>query len=485
MRFNKLIRLAFQTLSRRKFHGTTERSSNWRGVIEKELESGIPKENDSVSIYRVPPNMLRVDPKAYTPNNISIGPYHHGAPHLQDMEPLKRKFFHRLFNPNGVNGAKLDEAFKFLEEQEVNVRKCYMGEIKQNSDEFLQMMLIDGSFIIQLLRDLSQNQFRQVPCLNRWMLPTLRRELIMLENQIPLFVLNKLFELTDNYSPKQQSMSVNDLAFRFFYRLLQSDSGKIPECYQVYKYEIQHVLDLLRYNIRRPKVNGEEVSRGTQKQMIHSAKELKESGVKIKADENRELLDISFGRKWGIVTRELTIPSLHISDHRGTVFRNIVAFEKCHKRCNPDVTTYMFFFNRLINSADDVTLLHHKGVLYHSLGNDERVADLINDITKEIAPDMNESYLHKVVNETNKYFDTRYAKTRSSLVRNYLTSWTVGISTLGAILALYFTFIQTICGFVDAFNSLEDEKLSDIFIKALILPFRDIFSVVFDPDGKA
>ncbi|XP_027338345.1 UPF0481 protein At3g47200-like [Abrus precatorius] len=346
------------------------------------------------------------------------------------------------------------------------------------------MMLIDASFIIQLLRDLSHNQFKQVPSLSRWMLPTIRRELIMLENQLPLFVLNKLFELTNNSRPDQPSTNLNDLAFRFFYRLLQSDSSHIPECYQAYKFEIEHVLDLLRYNIRPPNVKGEEVSRGIQKQMIHSATELKDAGVKIKVDEDRELLDITFGRKWGVLTRELTIPRVHISDHRGTVFRNIVAFEKCHKRCNPDVTTYLFFFNRLINSANDVALLHGKGILHHSLGNDERVADLINDIAKEITPDMNESYLYKVVNEANKYFDTMYGRTRASIVRNYLTSWTVGISTVGALLALYFTFIQTICGFADALKALEDKKFSAIFRKALILPFRDTVSAVFDTDEE-
>ena len=102
--------------------------------------------------------------------------------------------------------------------------------------------------------------------------------------------------------------------------------------------------------------------------------------------------------------REFTIPPLHISDHRGTVFRNIVAFEMCHKRCYPDMTTYIFFFYRLINSADDVALLHYKGVPNHSLGSNELVAELINNIAKEIVPDMNESYLHEMVNKANKYF---------------------------------------------------------------------------------
>lgn len=184
-------------------------------------------------------------------------------------------------------------------------------------------------------------------------------------------------------------------------------------------------------------------------------------------------MDISFGKKWGIMIKELTIPPLYIGDHRGTVFRNIVAFEKCHKRCNPDMTTYMFFLNRLINSADDVTVLHYKGVIHHSLGNDEHVAELINNIAKEIVPDMNESYLYKVVNEANDYLDSWRARIRASVVHNYLTSWAVGLSTLGALLALYFTFIQAVCGFADAFSTLEKAKFSSVFRGLFILPFRD------------
>ncbi|TKY72711.1 UPF0481 protein [Spatholobus suberectus] len=131
--------------------------------------------------------MRHVEPKAYRPNNISIGPCHHGAPHLRNMEVLKKSFYRRLFDPNNdANGAKLDEAFRFLEEQESSVRRCYMDDIKLSGDEFLQMMLVDGSFIVQLLRDLSAREFGRVPCLSTWMLPIIRRELIMLENQLPI-----------------------------------------------------------------------------------------------------------------------------------------------------------------------------------------------------------------------------------------------------------------------------------------------------------
>jgi hypothetical protein len=162
----------------------------------------------------------------------------------------------------------------------------------------------------------------------------------------------------------------------------------------------------------------------------------------------------------------------------------MVAFEKCHKRCNPDMTTYMFFLNRLINSAEDVSVLHYKGIIHHSLGNDEHVAELINNIAKEIVPDMNESYLYKVVNEANEYLSCWRARFRASLVHNYLTSWAVGLSTLGALLVLYFTFIQAICGFAEAYAKLENAKLSTVVRGLLIVPFQYPPNSVFHNDSK-
>jgi len=147
----------------------------------EELESGqISKQEESqhhhthpVCIYKVPSNMHQVEPKAYRPNNILIGPCHHRAPQLKNMEDLKIKFYHCLFDlMNNENGAKLDEDFKFLEEQETKVRGCYMEDIKLSSNEFLQMMLVDSSFIAQLLRNLSVCEFGHIPCLSSmWMLP--------------------------------------------------------------------------------------------------------------------------------------------------------------------------------------------------------------------------------------------------------------------------------------------------------------------------
>ncbi|KAI4298139.1 hypothetical protein L6164_031733 [Bauhinia variegata] len=466
----KFIMLAFQKFSTRKFHGSAHRSSSWRASMKKELETTSPKQSDLVCIYRVPSNMRLVEPKAYRPNNISIGPCHYGAPHLQEMEKLKSNLFRRLFDPRGPNGAKLDMAMSEMEKLQDRARSCYYDPIKLSRDEFLQMMLIDASFIIQLLRDLSKGKFRQVPhYLNRWMLPTIRRELIMLENQLPLFVLSELFSLTGNDPAECQTLEA--LALGFFYPLLQADSDKTSERNEI---ECEHFLDLVRSSILPNKVSEE---RGKQSGTIRSITELKKAGVKIKSDEHGRLLDIKIERKWFGFTRELTIPPLYINDHRGTLLRNIVAFEQCHKKCKPDVTSYLFFFNGLINSAEDVGLLHYKEVLHHCLGSDEEVAELMNKISIEVVLDEHESYLYKVVGDANSHFRSFRARIRVALVHHYFSSWVVGISTVGAFLALYFTFIQTVLNGADAlpkFSKLNGDTFGSILKGTLLLPLEEL-----------
>ncbi|MBA0739229.1 hypothetical protein Gogos_022392, partial [Gossypium gossypioides] len=103
------------------------------------------------------------------------------------MEELKWKFFHRLFRPNQPNGVELDPAMKAMEDLEQHARRCYWDNAEQHSKHrFVRMMPVDGCFIVELLRELKHN-FQCAPFVKRWMLPTLRWDLIMLENQLPLF----------------------------------------------------------------------------------------------------------------------------------------------------------------------------------------------------------------------------------------------------------------------------------------------------------
>jgi hypothetical protein len=61
------------------------------------------------------------------------------------------------------------------------------------------MLLLDGCFITELFRKYNSMDLRYVhdPILQLgWMFSSLERDPILFENQIPFFVLTKLFEMT-------------------------------------------------------------------------------------------------------------------------------------------------------------------------------------------------------------------------------------------------------------------------------------------------
>jgi len=143
--------------------------------------------------------------------------------------------------------------------------------------------------------------------------------------------------------------------------------------------------------------------------------DLKEAGIKVRALGDSQPLELTFER--GV----LRIPSLRINDHTGSFFRNIVAYEQCHQDCEPDVTTYLFFLDKLINSADDVGLLHYEGVIQHSLGSNKQVAKLINNLCIEVEHDGQGSYLCEVVECLNSYSDRWWVKAKARLKHDYFS----------------------------------------------------------------
>ncbi|VVA33954.1 PREDICTED: UPF0481 [Prunus dulcis] len=90
--------------------------------LKEEMEIAIHEESSSTSIYKVPYTMRQVRRKAYEPCIVSIGPYHHGLPRLQEMEKLKRIYFQCLFKPNL---EELDRVKKELQKLREAPRSCY------------------------------------------------------------------------------------------------------------------------------------------------------------------------------------------------------------------------------------------------------------------------------------------------------------------------------------------------------------------------
>ncbi|KAK9270996.1 hypothetical protein L1049_026584 [Liquidambar formosana] len=464
--------LILQKLWRRRFQSSAERkaptdeksgvfrqicASNCRASLEEKLKTKLARESGSISIYRVPTNMREVEPKAFDPNIISIGPYHHGVPRLQAMEELKLQYFGRLLDPSRQNVVKLETLKEAMKKSEQEARSCYSENLGLCSDKFVEIMVLDGCFIIEFFRDLMKHKFKRGSVvIENWKLPIIRRDLIMLENQLPLSVLCKLFELTSSdITPTIPSLQ--ELALRYFDPLMPRSSKALEQSISAAKKEkTEHFLDLFRTSILP-----ERLSRGKEPCMFRSMTELKEAIIKIKKEADCQPLDLSFKG------RVLKIPPLYINDYRGTLFRNLVALEQCHPTREPDIMTYLFFLDRLINSAKDVELLHYAEVIQHSLGSNKEVAKLVNSLCRELARDYDKSYLHEVIGNIDGHCKKRHTVWIATLKHNYFNNWWAGMSTIAAVFLLYLTLLQTFYGFVDAQEPLNESMKTTHFWRVL------------------
>ncbi|XP_065878739.1 uncharacterized protein [Euphorbia lathyris] len=152
----------------------------------------------SCSIFRVPQNILDLHPRSFQPGIVSIGPYYHGEKKLQMMEEHKCRILGFFLDQLQEFGVVLDHLYQAIKEKEDQIRACYSQNIdKYSSGDLIEMMILDGCFIIQLLCVVGRIIIPESddPIFNfPWMQSSITRDLLMLENQIPFFVLQILYD---------------------------------------------------------------------------------------------------------------------------------------------------------------------------------------------------------------------------------------------------------------------------------------------------
>uniref|UniRef100_A0A7N2LZM2 Uncharacterized protein n=1 Tax=Quercus lobata TaxID=97700 RepID=A0A7N2LZM2_QUELO len=318
--------------------------SEWVISIKEKLEQA--SQDDAASswaklcIYRVPHYLREGDDKAYVPQIVSVGPYHHG----------KRR-----------------------------------------------------------LRQMDRHKWRALQ----------HRDMIMLENQLPLFILDRLLGL--QLGNPDQKGHVAKLALQFFDPLMptdepltKSDRSKLESslgyettfdplsdqgglhCLDVFRRSLLQMGPQLEPRVWNKRWSHNRVADKRRQQLIHCVTELKEAGIKFKKRKTDRFWDIKF--KNGI----LYIPRLFIHDGTKSLFLNLIAFEQCHLDCGNGITSYVVFMDNLINSHQDVAHLHYHGIIEHWLGSDAEVADLFNRLCQEVVFDINNSYLSQLSEDVNR-----------------------------------------------------------------------------------
>lgn len=100
-------------------------------------------------IFRVQKHIKEVDSLSFEPMVVSVGPYYHGNSSLLFMERVKWKCLDYVLKLN--RRQKLEDYLKAMEGLEKQARSCYSEHVMLESDRFLQMLLLDGCFILMYL----------------------------------------------------------------------------------------------------------------------------------------------------------------------------------------------------------------------------------------------------------------------------------------------------------------------------------------------
>ncbi|KAF9590344.1 hypothetical protein IFM89_033870 [Coptis chinensis] len=412
-------------------------------IIEDELVSSILGNIAMVSgltakccIYRVHDNLRALKERTYSPHLVSIGPLHHG--NLKSMEKHKWLYLKSFLGPNPL--MLVENYVQVFRSFEVDARRCYAETFSSlSSNEFVKMLLLDGCFIIELFLRYRFNDRRQDddPIFNTsWMLSSLNRDLMLLENQLPFFILEYLITSNREDLHPNPSKYLTESALRFF-------SGMMPIRLQMKPRSLSynHLLDLVRNALLPPCVERNMSQDIRNLKLIPCAMKLQQFGIKFKKSDDLNLLSLKF--KNGV----LEIPPLKIQDVTEPLLRNLIAFEQCHIGCTNEFTSYAFLMDSLISNKNDVEILQNHGIIDHWLGSDEDVMGILNKLCIEVNLDY-EFYFSELCEQVNNYCKMKWHRWRADLRRDYFHNPWAWLSVIAALLIIIFTFLQTVFSIV-------------------------------------
>ncbi|KAF2320842.1 hypothetical protein GH714_031216 [Hevea brasiliensis] len=277
--------------------------------VDQVLASSIRRklvQNSPVSagccIFRVPNTLRKHNEQLFEPTFISIGPYHRDIQKFQFTEKIKLWYLDCLIARAPTPETSLECFIKSIRANVKSCLECYGEEVlKLTNDEFVEIMVIDGCFIIEFFRrnaNIVPKSMDDPLFKMPWVRKVLVTDFLLLENQLPWFVLECLFNLTET-SHDEERRPLSQLAYDYFHwNAFKTEMIEVNQ-----RLQNKHLLDLLRNIILRGSEDPQE------------------------------------------------------KDNAESFFRNLIAYEQCDRSLNDGVIAYAAFLDNLINSSEDLDLV--------------------------------------------------------------------------------------------------------------------------------
>ncbi|KAI9383857.1 hypothetical protein POPTR_013G146600v4 [Populus trichocarpa] len=359
----------------------------WLDGIKQDIADLSPVSN--WSIWKVPNSLRTVNDDAYNPHIISIGPLHRREEKLQSMEVHKLYYMRSLLLRTPDVDETLRSSAEAIEDFGKMVRACYAEPIHT------------------------------------------RRDLALLENQIPFFVLERLYSQVVESSTIGQSLpSLPELALGFFKSVLYINDENL----RIIRRPYPHVLDLIHKCCSpQPSSGSSNIGEWVSTQPATS---LNEAGIVFRKGTTRTLFDLTFRNG------ALEIPPLLIHDSTVSLFQNLIAYEQLSRCTEKYFTSYFALMSRLVYDRRDAELLESKGIIQNDTSGWKDISVLFNDMRKQVA--VQDFYYANLCQNLNSNFRTRPAFYKATLRKTYFRSpWTTA-SVMAACVLLSLAVIQTV-----------------------------------------
>ncbi|KAA3482098.1 UPF0481 protein [Gossypium australe] len=474
--------------------GTRAAVPPFKNLSVDELAQQIQSQLDSLNnsqhvkpdfcIFRIPGKFSDENLPPYRPRYTVIGPlvyYYYLSGH---QEEEKQRYLASFLRRAKLT-TSLNDFIELIEKHLPKIRGCYekmyyrywddsVGRARQDkragtqshSSLLIGMILVDAGFILELLLRAYSEGLRDENDLifaKSGTIHDLKRDLMLLENQLPFFLLKKMYKRALKCHPHYPSFSSSHL--HYYNQSISIDEVLSPNNLHSSEYRsnlenTKHFTDLIRtfqqpystiqkkqqqcgiWNILRgntlfvnlisfQKPEEGKVQQQQQGAYLYSAVLLREAGVKFKVSLNTCLFNIEFDENKG----ELKIPPLKVDDSTESFYGNLMVWEQCYYPNDTFICDYIFLIGYLIKSAEDVSILVRKRILINQLGGPIEIIAMFNRLCKYINVGTENRYSSLFV-KLNAYNAVPHHSWIAILKLEYFsTPWT-GVATIAATILL-------------------------------------------------
>ncbi|XP_071728395.1 UPF0481 protein At3g47200-like [Rutidosis leptorrhynchoides] len=375
-------------------------------------------------------------PRSYNPLVVSIGPLHKDEEKTKEFEMVKERYLHDLLQR--TNSPLLNECVEKVKASINEIRASYAAIVPFNDVDLANMMVIDACFILEFcLKEHEEDSYEK---LNEALPVPLRIsivvDLILMENQIPFFVLQDMFDCTCGLIALKPplTMLLNCILGRYVdhlhYLEYLYNNEEFPFVDADNESTHDHLLGYLHRCYKPLSTTPSKPTAGTE------STTRKEVSMQIKS-----FLSACFSWCRGKPTN-LLVPTLHISDDTEQILRNLIAYEDSFPNVHNYFTSYATALHSIVEDGEDVATLVELNVLDNSLALHKEAANMLQEIRQHcLIVDFSS---HQDLMQLKKYYNSSWLINVRRLRSTYFSSPWSAIALVAGIILFSLTVIQTV-----------------------------------------